>query len=182
MPFTIWRTGGINFYLSIKTTLNHDFKTSPVFSAPSFHLFLSHHILSIVFTLLIYFFFLLYNLFSHQHSTSSPTLSLKFLVFWKVLDHYVTDVLLVRAKTETGKQGSKNTVDFKIHWLTAREVQPVTVVPLKSSYNNVNAVIYPTCYKVVQAASMQMSSSYVESFGAETVAETLQRVRPLFCG
>ena len=70
----------------------------------------------------------------------------------------------MRAATETGKQRSKNTVHWKIEWLTPREGQLVTVLPPKSGYSNINAVIYPVYYKVVQAAEMQTCSSYLECF------------------
>lgn len=150
-PFPVQSTGEVKFFLNTETILNHDFKTSPIFSAHSwlsdcvlrYFTHLSHHIPSILSLLFNSFVFLLYNFFSHQYSILSATLILKFLVFWKVIDHYVTDVLLVRAKRETVKQRSKNAVDWKIEWLAPREGQPVTALPPKSSYSNINAVIYP---------------------------------------
>lgn len=123
MLFPIQTTGELNFFLNAKKSHHWMMIWKLTLSfLPAPHLFFAFNDLSpffkssysqhfvfalIITSLFIYSFFPLFILFFPFFTVSSPisipplsaTLSLKFLFFWKVPEHYVTDALIVRAET-----------------------------------------------------------------------------------
>lgn len=88
--------------------------------------------------------------------------------------YHANVALLVRAETEV-KEYSWSVC------LIPREGQPVTVLPPKSSYGSINAVIYSMYYKVVEVAGMQTCFSHPEHSEA-ACRKKQESIRPLFYG